>query len=168
MHPACLPIEQLLRDCTERRTRGSGPGGQHRNKVETAIEIVHRPTQVSGAASERREQARNRKVAIQRLRVSLALAIRTPEPTEKISALWNQYAQSGRVKVNVENTEFPCLLADALDRVALAQGDVSGVAEKVGISTTQLVKFLRLEPVAWTLVANWRAQFGLRPLKPPT
>ena len=36
MHPAELPIPELLRQCEVVHTRRSGPGGQHRNKVETA------------------------------------------------------------------------------------------------------------------------------------
>jgi protein subunit release factor B len=71
-HPAEIPIEQLLSQCTVKRTRGSGPGGQHRNKVETAIVIKHLPTNVIGQASEKRSQERNRETAVGRLRVNLA------------------------------------------------------------------------------------------------
>ena len=54
MHPARLPIDELLADCEERRLRRGGPGGQHRNKVETAVELTHRPTSVAAEANERR------------------------------------------------------------------------------------------------------------------
>ena len=40
-HPCDLQLEDLLARCQVTRTRGSGPGGQHRNKVETAIVIKH-------------------------------------------------------------------------------------------------------------------------------
>ena len=43
-HPAAHDLERLLADCDVRFTRRSGPGGQNRNKVETAVVLTHRPT----------------------------------------------------------------------------------------------------------------------------
>ena len=83
MHPAALPWEELERQCDIKRTRGSGPGGQHRNKVETAIVITHRESGIRGEASERRSQAQNLAVAWNRLRVALALGVRTSWPATK-------------------------------------------------------------------------------------
>ena len=77
LHPCDLQLEDLLAQCQVTRTRGSGPGGQHRNKVETAIVIKHEPSGVSGQASEKRSQNANKETAIGRLRINLALAIRT-------------------------------------------------------------------------------------------
>src|SRR4051794_13878872 len=73
LHPACVPTAALLLQCEVRRQRRSGPGGQHRNKVETAVVLVHGPTGIRGEASERRSQTQNLKVAVQRLRVKLAI-----------------------------------------------------------------------------------------------
>ena len=47
--------------------RGSGPGGQHRNKTETAVRVVHKPTGLSAIAQEERSQSLNRKLALARL-----------------------------------------------------------------------------------------------------
>ncbi|HYW80276.1 MAG TPA: peptide chain release factor-like protein, partial [Thermoguttaceae bacterium] len=76
VHPAALPADALFEQCDMRRLRRSGPGGQHRNKVETAVVLTHRPTGISAEANERRSQAQNRNVAIARLRMNLALGIR--------------------------------------------------------------------------------------------
>lgn len=52
--------------------RAGGPGGQHRNKVESAVRLVHAASGVTVTASERRSQAQNRELAFERLAAKLA------------------------------------------------------------------------------------------------
>ena len=66
-----LPDAALLAECRETFFVGSGPGGQHRNKTESAVRLVHLPTGVAVTATERRSQARNRAAALDRLRAAL-------------------------------------------------------------------------------------------------
>ena len=77
VHPAALPVEKLLTDCEIKKTRRGGPGGQHRNKVESAIVITHLPSKIVGQAGERRSQHENREVAVERLRLNLAVGWRS-------------------------------------------------------------------------------------------
>jgi protein subunit release factor B len=48
-------------------SRSSGPGGQHVNKVSTAVTLVHRPSGMSVTVQETRSQYRNRQLALHRL-----------------------------------------------------------------------------------------------------
>jgi len=158
-HPAQLSLEQLLKDCRLQRTRGSGPGGQHRNKVETAIVVEHLPTGLRGEASERRSQDQNRRQAIHRLRVKLALCERRP-PVDSPSAVWRQRVKAGRISVNPEHEEFPALLAEALNVVCANAFEVSAAAKQLGVTTSQLIKFLKIERGALELINRERVTSG--------
>ncbi|MDL2275535.1 peptide chain release factor H [Desulfosarcina sp. OttesenSCG-928-G10] len=52
--------------------RASGPGGQHVNKTESAVRAVHIPSGLWAMASDERSQARNKKLARERLYLKLA------------------------------------------------------------------------------------------------
>lgn len=167
-HPAQLSVDQLLAECEIKRTRGSGPGGQHRNKVETAIVVEHKPTGVRGEASERRSQEQNRQQAIQRLRVKLALEVRHKPPMEPIgepSPLWKKRSQGGRLSVSASHEDFPALLAEALDALVTAGFEFPPVAQQLGVTTSQLVKFLKVEHAALTLVNRERQTRGQSALR---
>ena len=165
-HPAALSSEQLHGRCHETRTRRSGPGGQHRNKVETAIVLLDPETGISAEAAERRSQAENRRVAIFRLRLNLALGFRTdPLPGDAPSELWRSRCRNGRVSINPSHDDFPALLAEALDRIVACDWDVSAAARQLELTTSQLVRLLQLEPRAITYVNRERQQRELRPYK---
>ncbi len=168
-HPSTSSIEELLKECDQIRTRRSGPGGQHRNKVESAVVITHRPTGISAEASERRSQHENRRKAIFRLRVALAVQFRsesadTDHTAQQSSELW-QSRCDGQIRVSPGHEDFPALLAEALDTVTRHEFELGNAAEFLGCTTSQLVKFLKLEPAALDLVNQYREKLGLRRLR---
>lgn len=166
LHPACLPIEELMKDCDVRRTRRGGPGGQHRNKVETAVVIEHRPTKIIAEASERRSQEQNRQGAIFRLRINLALGFRTEwEMDRRPSALWQSRCTGGKIVVSSEHDDFPALLAEALDAIEAFDMDVRDAAALLECTPSQLTKFLQQEPQALGIVNEARQRLGLRRLR---
>jgi hypothetical protein len=164
-HPATGSPEQLLADCEVRRLRRSGLGGQHRNKVETAISLHHLPTGVRAEASERRSQAQNQSVALFRLRVNLALETRRPcGPDYVPSPLW-QSRCGGGLKIGALHDDFPALLAEVLDVLAALDADPKRAATVLGCTPSQLVRLLKLEPRALALVNRWRRERQMHALR---
>ncbi len=157
IHPAALDPERLAALCDTRRVRRSGPGGQHRNKVETGVVLCHRPTGVTAEATERRSQAENGRVALFRLRVKLALDVRTdPEATSTPSELWQSRTSGQRIDVSASHDDFPAILAEAIDVIAAHDADVKRAAAALDCTVSQLVKLLKKEPRAIALVNRWR------------
>jgi hypothetical protein len=167
IHPAAIAPERLLAECDTRRTRRSGPGGQNRNKVETAVVLLHRPSGTVAEANERRSQAQNARLALFRLRVKLALTVRRPwEPGQRPSPLWRSRCREGRTIVNAAHEDFPAMLAEALDALSAHGHDLTATAAALGCTGSQLTKLLQAEPAALAMVNAHRRRLGLRPLMP--
>lgn len=164
MHPAKLPPKELLAACAETRTRRSGPGGQHRNKVETAVILVHNPTGIAAEASERRSQAENRGVALRRLRFKLAIMHRTPAVAGP-SPTWHSRTRGGHLAISVEHDDYPALLAEAFDQLHNAALEVPRTAAVLGVTPSQLLRLFRRNTAAWEAFNRLRTNRGLRPLK---
>ena len=58
-------IEIPEKDIRVELSRSSGPGGQNVNKRETAVRVVHIPTNISAASESERSQAQNKEKALQ-------------------------------------------------------------------------------------------------------
>jgi hypothetical protein len=165
-HPSSLPADQLRAECEMRCLRRSGPGGQHRNKVSTAVALRHTPTGVLAEANEDRSQAVNRSMALFRLRINLALQVRTTRrPDQTPSGIWRSRCHDGRIDINAGHADFPAILAEALDIAAQTGHDIKKAAEILGCTASQLVRLLRKEPKALLLVNDARKRLGLPSLQ---
>jgi len=60
-------IDLNIKDVVIQSYKASGPGGQHRNKVETAIRIIHNSTGIIVTASDAKSQLQNKKKAWKKL-----------------------------------------------------------------------------------------------------
>ena len=169
LHPALLPLEELLRDCELRTQRRSGPGGQHRNKTSSGVFLTHRPTQIVAEATERRSQARNRAVAVGRLRYRLAVELRTPSaigtpPEPRSAELRDRYRQTS-LKLNEANVDKPAVLALLMDDLHAAGGQARIVADLWQVSSTAVLNLVRSYREAFVLLNAIRDHHGRRPLK---
>jgi hypothetical protein len=168
VHPAALPEDQLLAQCRVVRGRKGGPGGQNRNKVESAIQIIHEPTDSQGAAAERRSQGENLRVALFRLRVNLALEQRGYfTPRHAPSPLWltrlNPHDRTFRI--NPDHHDFPAILAEALDLLEALRWEPARAANLLGCTASQIIRLLKLEPRALQVVNQHRQKRGEHPLR---
>lgn len=55
------------KDCEFKAKRGSGNGGQKRNKTSNAIQCWHEPSGAMGEAEDHRSQLQNRQLAFERM-----------------------------------------------------------------------------------------------------
>ena len=65
--PYATDRETLEREVVVEVFRASGPGGQHVNKTESALRLVHPPSGVVVIAQDSSSQHRNREIAFERL-----------------------------------------------------------------------------------------------------
>lgn len=56
-----------LADCDLQTFRSGGPGGQHQNKTETGVRIIHRASGARGESRQERSQLLNKKLAWRRM-----------------------------------------------------------------------------------------------------
>ena len=159
--------DRLLAECTVETYRASGPGGQHRNKRDSAVRLTHEPTGVSATATERRSQHENRRVAVRRLRKAIALRVRAPAEANAPPAgpLADALADPRWPRVGQKAPTYLVAAAQVLDRLEAAEGKVSEVAAALGVSTASLVKFLSLDTDLWQEANRLRRRFGLKPLR---
>lgn len=169
-HPARLAPDELLRQCDLTRGRAGGPGGQHRNKVETLVHLTHTPTGVQAHAGERRSVAENRREAVRRLRLTLATRVRCGVPAGDVrSELWKVRTRgakgAGRVSVSASHEDYPAMLAEAMDVLWASGLDTGTAAARLCCTPTQLVKLVQGHPAAMVLLNAHRAASGMRVLR---
>ena len=170
-----LDDEALLAQCRVDLFRASGPGGQHRNRNDTAVRLVHGPSGARAQGTERRSQAQNRANALRRLRRAIALETRRPvdldayHPPPRLRAILPaSVAAEGMPKharIGPAHRDFWAGAQALLDLIEASGGAVSEAAAAIGCSTGQLSRLLGSEPHLFAAANGIRARRGLPPLR---
>ena len=84
-----------LADCEITTMHCGGKGGQHVNKVETGVRIVHKPTGVVVTCTEERSQVQNKNRAIKRLQSILA-AKQEDNNADALNSAWQKHTEIER------------------------------------------------------------------------
>lgn len=92
--PSNLEVKLNEGDLIIRCCRGSGKGGQNRNKLDTAVQITHKPSGLSVHCEAERSQLQNKETALALLRSRL-LAQMQERQTGNISAIRRGQIGSG-------------------------------------------------------------------------
>jgi hypothetical protein len=145
--------QALLAHCRVEVERGTGPGGQKRNRTESAVRLTIPgiEPQVQVLCDKTRSQHDNRAIALRELRVRLALLVRRPV-VEKIE--WNK-------PPSMKNADYAQWLAVVLDRLCTHDWRVGDCAKSLSISTNQLTKAITRDPRASREVNRRRQQNNL-------
>ncbi len=166
-----LDDEALLAQCDVETYKASGPGGQHRNKTMSAVRVKHRSTDVLARSADFRSQHENRRRAVHRLRMNLALELRRPaDPDaappavvcEGLSA--QKSCKEKRLKVSRTNRRFWPVAAYLLDVLEVRQGRLAEAADVVGVSTSNLVSVLKSERHLLAAAQGIRRAHGQKPI----
>lgn len=170
-----LSDEQLMSQCEMETFKASGPGGQHRNKRETAVRLKHLPTGIIAQASEDRSQHKNRASALTRLRALLALKVRRPvdldgysPPVELLRILPPKSTVRGSEcgpQIKANNPKFVEGMQALLDLIYAVNGSISDAAKFLGISTGALSRLILSDDDLRMAVNELRASKGMKPLK---
>ncbi len=166
-----LADAELQAQCRFDRFRVSGPGGQHRNRRDTAVRLVHEPTGMVGQASERRSQLQNRAEALRRLRRTIALELRRPvaldsyEPPLSLQRILPRVVQTAEVRardrIGPKHREFWNGAQHLLDLFEALEARLADTAAALGCSTNQLARLVSSEPQLLRRVNQMREQRGL-------
>jgi hypothetical protein len=150
--------------------RASGPGGQHRNKTESAVRLRHQPSGLVAHGDETRSQAENKLRALRRLREHLAFDLREdlPEGDLQPSPRLVKLIAGGTAPLGEktrQTTEYLAAMAELLDVVAASGAEVAAPAARLGMTTGALSKLLTHDERVLRVVNRMRQQRGLRPLR---
>src|SRR4051812_2333658 len=162
--------DALIAQCEVDRYRASGPGGQHRNKTESAVRLRHRPSGVSAIGEDSRSQSENKHHAVRRLRSAFALEVREPVaiqnyvPSAPLAAL----VAGGTAPLGAKTRqtgEYWAAIGELLDLLVAGNLEIAATAQRLGITTGAMSKLLLHDDLVARTVNDLRRAAQMRPLR---
>lgn len=159
-----LSDAELVRQCEVDTYRASGPGGQKRNKTDSAVRLRHAPTGLAVTAVESRSQHENRARAVRRLRDKIAFEVRSAvdldsyAPPAAVSALF-------AASVSRKSDDWRRGVQGLLDLIVALDCAIGEAARRVGVTTGALSKLLLRDAGLARTVNQLRVQRGMRLLR---
>ncbi|EOA38386.1 hypothetical protein CARUB_v10009945mg, partial [Capsella rubella] len=166
--------EELMKQCRLETFRVSGPGGQHRNKRDSAVRLKHLPTGIVAQAVEDRSQHKNRASALNRLRTLLAIKVRNKvdieayaPPPELLQILppKSTIRTSSGSQIGPNNPKFVPGMQALLDVISASDGSIADSAKLLGLSTGGLSRLILSHDGLRMAVNSMRAAKGMKALK---
>lgn len=162
--------DALIAQCEVDRYRASGPGGQHRNKTESAVRLRHRATGVTAIGEDSRSQAENKQHAVRRLRAAIALELREPVELDGFAASPRlaALAAGGTAPLGAKTRQTPeywAAIAELLDLLVAGGLEIAATAQRLGVTTGALSKLLLHDDAVARVVNDLRRARGMRPLR---
>jgi hypothetical protein len=161
--------DALIAQCEVDRYRASGPGGQHRNKTESAVRLRHKLSGMTAIGEDSRSQAENKMHAVRRLRAAIALEVREPvqldgPPSPRLAALVARGTAPLGAKTRLTG-EYWTSIAEILDLLVAGNLEIGTTAQRLGISTGALSKLLLHDETVGRAVNDLRRAKNMRPLR---
>jgi peptide chain release factor-like protein len=162
--------DALIAQCEVDRYRASGPGGQHRNKTESAVRLRHKLTGISAIGEDSRSQSENKLHAVRRLRSALALNVREPVrldgfvPSTRLAA----FVAAGTAPLGAKTKltgAFWAAIGELLDLLVAGGLEIGATAQRLGITTGALSKLLLHDEHVARAVNDLRRASGMRALR---
>lgn len=100
-------LDELLKDCRVDTFRSSGKGGQHVNKVESAIRLTHTPTGIVVICQDQRSQYRNKEIALKRLKEKLFKL--NQKPRKRVPTIATYSSKNKRLQIKKINSQKKAL-----------------------------------------------------------
>ncbi len=152
----------LLSECLVDAYRASGPGGQKRNKTSSAVRLRHKPTGLIVISEESRSQHSNKRNALRRLRMAIAVELRPTDMAEIHNGGEFEpfVTPDARLRIAETNAAYALRLAQILDHVFIKNGSVNEVAQEIGVSASQVIRLLALDDGAFSQVNRMRESHG--------
>ena len=147
--------EELSSLCRLEFSRGSGNGGQKRNKTSSAARVVLLEDERFAAEDcSERSQHQNRARALRKLRRLIAFEVRQSPavPPE-------------RIECSLTHEEYPLNLAHLFDVLEEQNYDHKSAASLCGVTVSAFLKLLRRDDEVWTKVNAAREKRDLYKLK---